>query len=339
MIFNFRPTLFSNFTRVFLICLFIAVGIPQLTFAEVVDKVVAVVNADIITLSELEDEVSSAYRSIARDSEGKPKLNALSQARESALNNMIDQRLIEQKAKEFKVGVSTQEIDNAMLKTRNRMSLSPAEFNDKLKESGLSEELYRKKLRTQILQSKVINIDVRSRVVITDEMMRDYFDKHYKSEVIEGGYYLLQIGFTWKKSDSDNHTEEKKNTRKRAERIYTLAQNGQNFKELAKKFSELPSAVDGGDIGVFTLDEMAESMRNGIAPLKPGEISQIVEASNSYQFFKVLSGGKEAVIETSPYEDAKEEIRQKIGEEKLKESFSEWVKKLKDDAYIQKLKF
>lgn len=312
---------------------------PLFVSAEVVDKVVAVVNNEVITLSELEDEAAGLYRSIAQKNANIPLEEALEQARNSSLNSLIDQMLVDQRAKQYNISVTEEEVDGAYDRMRQNLSLSPAEFKNKLEGAGMTEEFYRTKLKTQILQNKLLSHDVRSKIVITEEMILDYYDENYTSRVDKGSYYLLQMGFIWETS-SDGAKQiktSKQETRKRAERVFKLVKSGQDFKSLAKKFSDLPSATDGGDIGVFTLDEMAPSMREAVAPLAPGGISEIIETTAGFQFFKLLSGEENAIVVTSSYEAAKEEIKEALYEKKLKEAYSEWVKNLKEEAYIQKL--
>ena len=310
--------------------------LPLSLAAEVVDKVIAVVNDEVITLSELEEETTGVFRSITESNPGVPAVDALEQARQVSLNSMIERRLIQQKAKKYNVTVTEEDIEAAYEQVRNGMSLSPTEFREKLEKSGLTVESYRNKLRSQLLQSRLLSYDVRSKIVVTEEMILDYYDENYTSRVDKGSYYLLQIGCSWKKiDDPEKLAAEKQETRKRTERIHGLAKEGQDFRALAEKFSELPSAVDGGDIGVFTLDEMAPAMRDAVESLKPGEVSEIIEMPADYQFFLLLSGEEKAIVVTAAFEAVKEEIRQKIFEEKLKTAYSEWVKKLKEEAYIQ----
>ncbi len=192
----------------------------------------------------------------------------------------------------------------------------------------------RKLIRTQILQSKLIIYNVRSKIVITDDMILDYYDEHYTAKTDKGRFYLLQIGISWGGVATDADSLERK---KQAERIRQMALDGDNFTELAKQYSDLPSKADGGDIGIFSLDDMAPAMREAVGALSPGEVSDIIEMANSYQFFKVLSGDEKAIVVTQSYESVKDEIKEKLYEEKLKESYAEWVKDLKDEAYIQKL--
>ena len=326
----------KTYLQYFIIALFFCLQISTIATGKMVDKVVAVVNDDIITLSELEDETTSIYKTLAKKDSSENLLEAMDKAREIALDKIIDRTLMEQKANQFNLSVTEEEIDTAVERMKSNMSLNSTHFRQKLEQSGMSEEQYRGKLRDNILQSKILSVDVRSKIAITDEMVLDYYDRHYTSRVNEGDYYLLQIGFSWE----DNELEEKTGktgTLNLAERIYNLAKNGQDFKTLAKKFSDLPSASDGGDIGVFTLDEMAPAMRSAVKDLKPGEISSIVALPSGYQFFKLLSGEDKAIVVTSSYEASKDEIRDTLYEIKMKEAYQVWVKKLKQSAYIQKL--
>lgn len=326
-----------NFLNYIAISLFFLIQIAQPALSEMVDKVVAVVNDDIITLSELEAETSSLYKALASDKSPQELISAMDEARGLALNKMIERTLMEQKAKQFNLSVSEAEIDTAIERTRSNMSLSNAEFRKELEKSGLNEELYRVKLRDNILQSKILSVDVRSKIVITDEMIQKYYDQHYTSRVSDGDYYLLQIGFSWDKDSSKSGATTKKQSLKLAKRIHKLAIDGQDFKTLATKFSDLPSAPDGGDIGVFTLDEMAAAMQNAVKDLQPGEISPIVELSSGHQFFKLLSNDDEAIVVTSSLESSKKEIQEKLYDIKMKEAYKVWVKELKQSAYIQKL--
>lgn len=331
------PSKTKTYAQCCIVAFFIWLQTSVNSSAEMVDKIVAVVNNDIITLSELQDETTDIYKTLANKNSPENLLEAMDEAHELALNKMIDRTLMEQKARQFNLSVSEEEIDSAFERMKSNMSLNSSQLRQKLEESGLSEEQYRDKLRDNILQSKILSVDVRSKIVITDEMILDYYDQHYTSRVNQGDYYLLQMGFSWDKNPPKDTEGSKKKTLKLAKRIHNLVEGGQDFKTLAKKFSDLPSASDGGDIGVFTIDEMAPAMQSAVKDLKPGELSSIVELQSGYQFFKLLSGEDEAIVVTSSLESSKDEIRDKLYESKMKEAYKVWVKNLKESAYIQKL--
>ena len=150
------------------------------------------------------------------------------------------------------------------------------------------------------------------------------------------------MGFVWGKDTNSNSSAavqyaDKTDAKKRAERVLALVRNGQDFRMLARKFSDLPSASDGGDLGIFQKDEMAPYMKNAVLSLQAGETSEIIETPSVYQFFKVLSGQDGQIVVQASLASVKEEIRKKLYDQKLKEQFDEWITNIKQEAYIKKL--
>jgi len=309
--------------------------------AEMVDRVVAVVNDDVITLSDVEKEGEKTFRQIAANTPSDQLPTQLAKARAEILDALIDKHLINQKAKAQKITVTDAEVEAAFQNVMKMTHMTHEQLLAKLDESGLDEEIYRSTLRTQLLQNKLVGTDVSAKIVITDDMILDYYDNHYVSRSTvhtssaDGGYYLLQIGCSWQKGG-------KNEARKRAEKAHDLAKAGKDFGSLAREYSDLPSRVDGGDIGMFELDDMAADMRHAIDGLKAGEISEIVETSSGFQFFKVLSGGDAGetegnIVAKAPYEEVKDTIKQELFQQEIKKAYAQWVKELKDQAYIEKL--
>lgn len=310
--------------------------------AELVDKVVAVVNDEVITLSELEAEAESLYHQIATTTPPESRDAAIVEAREEILNTLIDKRLITQKAKSQNITVTDGEVDAAFQQMLQRSRLSKAELLQKLSEAGVTEAVYRTTLASQILQNKLVSNDVRSKIIITEEMILDYYDTHYTSQVDEGSYYLLQIGFSWQDPENKDLSTpalyaNKLDAQKRAQRVHGLARSGQDFGELARKFSDLPSAADGGDIGIFMADELADYMLAAVTNLQPNDISEIIETPAGYQFFKLLSGSEGAIVRKASYASVKDDIKRELYDRELQKAYGQWVRDLKSQAYIQKL--
>lgn len=313
---------------------------PSWSSAELVDRVVAVVNDDVITMSEVNEEGRAFFQKISEQVSGDELAAALRRAREEVLDGLIDKRLITQEAVKQKLEVSKDELDAALKQMSENNHMTPEQFKEQVRSMGMTEEVYRDNLRTQILQSKLMNYEVRSKVVISDDMVLDYYDTHYTKQVEKGGYYLQQMGFSWKKNGSDQDNVSKaarEETRKRAERAHELAVGGQDFGTLARKLSDLPSAKDGGNIGTFQKDDMADYMKKAVLSLKPGEVSALVETPDGFQFFKLLSSQEGGIVVQIPLESVKEEIKRILHEEKLKEAIGVWVEGLKKTAYIKKM--
>ena len=302
--------------------------------AEVVDRSVAVVNNDIITLSEVNEIGKPLFQRVAEQTPAGELGEALLQARKTVIEKLIDKKILLQEAKRYNITVSEEEVDAALLRILERNRTTVEQFREEIATMGLDENQYKEDLKDQILSSKLVNIAVRSRVIVPEEKIIDYYDMHYTERVGDGGYYILQIGSSWDPSASDLNAA-KMEAKKKAERVHSLADSGKDFKELARQYSDLPSAVDGGDIGVFREEEMASSMRKAVTALNPGEISTIVETPSGYQIFKLLSSQEGQIITKVPYESVKEEIRETIYQQEMQTLYQSWMKEMREQAYIK----
>ncbi len=310
--------------------------------ARIIDRVVALVNNDIILYSDLQHAGRLYFQKIKETTPKDSQQEALKKAGNEVLEGLIEKSLIKQRANKERVRVTDDDFQRAYDMMVKRSGLTKEQFADKIKQTGLTQTEYNKNLRDQILQEKLINLDIRSKVVITDTMVKKYYDQHKpKYNKTAGGYTLLQMGFTWgasadAKKSAPNMYADKLDAKRRAEEVRTMAEKGQDFRELAKKYSNLPSAADGGDIGTLKEGDMAADMREAIVNLKPGQVSKIIETPAGFQFFKLIAS-KDGVDPESSYESAEESIRETLYRQQLKNEFDKWVKNLKEQAYIKKM--
>jgi len=304
--------------------------------AEYVDRIVAVVNDDVITLSELENTGRQLFERIRMQAPADEVEATLKKAREEVLSGMIDNMIVRQKAKELSITVEEKEIDNAISQMLARVNATREDFKKQLASMNVSMKQYRDNMRDEILKSKLIGYEVSSRVVITDEDMKRYYDNDYSLGEGKDGYYILQMGFSWKKPGmTGGGSSSKEAARKKAEEIRKRVLAGESFKDLARSFSDLPSAADGGDIGVFAKDEMGADMKDTILAMHPGEISPIIETDDNFQFFKLLSVREGNVITKAPFDSVKDEIRDKLYRQEMDKQYDAWVKSLRSQAYIK----
>lgn len=321
------------------ICQFIALltllgSVAQLSYGDVVDRCVAIVNDDVITLSEVNEEGKNLFQRVAEQAPPSERAEALKQVRKTVVDKLIDKKIMYQEAKKANLSVSEEEIDRALEHIMTRNKTTQEQFLAQLTEMGITEEQYRKNLKSQVLSSKLVNYEVRSKVIISESKIIDYYDNHYTERVGEGGFYILQMGFIWDNDVPESETL-KKAAKEKAGRIQSLAVADKDFRELARQYSELPSAADGGDIGVVKKDDMSTIMFNTISETKPGKISQIIETPSGYQFFKVLSSQEGQIITKVPYESVKDEIYDTMYQQEIEARFEDWLKKTKSQSYIE----
>ncbi len=304
--------------------------------AEIVDQIAAVVNEDAITVSELEKETTERYNAAALQNGNSATASSLERLRGETLDSIIDRKLLEQRAEKMNITVTEAEVDRAFAEQVLRSGMPRELFINEMHKVGLSEKTYRQNLHASLLQGKLVNIEVQSKVVITDEMIEKYYKKNYISHIDSKIYKLRQMGFVWG-VDSDGRERSREKALQLARKVRADVLIGKNFSELAKKYSDLPSAADGGDIGDFTLEDMAQTMASTVKDLRPSEVSKIIETNSSYQFYQLVSFKNHLTVVKNKLEDVREEIRKRLYQKKLRQAYNDWISGLKESAYIKKL--
>ncbi|MDZ7641038.1 MAG: SurA N-terminal domain-containing protein [Desulfurivibrio sp.] len=305
--------------------------LAQPGLSRVMDRIVAEVNGEIITMSELEREISDVAPELRRQKESGADEQEREEARQEVLSGMIDRLLIRQEAERLGIRVSEEEVERAIEQILADNQLSREELVAEIERRQGSMAGYRQELRDQILQSRLINREVREKVVIPESRIKEYYQQNRQQwEPQEDAYHILQIGIGWPRGGDEARAE----ARRRAAEIRQQAVDENNFRELARRHSDLPSARNGGDLGVFKKDELAGVMREQIPQMEPGEISPVLETAAGYQFFKLLSNRGD-IRATGSYEDLKDEIREKLYQQAVEKEFSRWVSELRDSAYIR----
>ena len=318
--------------RCFFLCILLLL-LPALLLAEIIDRVVAEVNDTVITLSELNEEGKDILKLIADQTAPEELETALQSARRDILSRMIDRKITVQQAEKMNISVTESEIDTAIQTIITQNNATEEIFKRELAAIGISKESYRASIREQILHSKLTGYEVYSKIAITEERAREYYEKHYMRTVEPSSYYLLQMGFEWR--EQINNSQE--NALQKATQARDAAISGQSFHHLAMSLSDLPSAADGGEIGLISEKEMAPEMYKIINALQPGEISPIVEAGSAYIFFKLLAANKEGTIVRAPFEFVKQDILGTLRAKEQEKQYTKWVQELREEAYIKEL--
>ena len=316
--------------------------------AAVVDKSVAVVNNDTITLSEVNEIGKPIFDKIKASTPADRQNEALEQARAAIINRLIDKYLVSQEAEKNHIKVSDAELEGALAQLLKNQNMSTDDFQKDLKEIGLSERQYREELRQQLLSTKLINQVIRAKIVIPEEEILAQYGHQTGKNTESGSYNLLQIGCKWGEVGKDGKTLTQEQAKIKADEAHKQALQGSDFSTLAQKYSDLPTADDGGKLGNFHYDELAADIRDAVGNLSVGAISPVVEIGQSYLFFKRIGMPSQEVKQTGdestanstentdkldPVERAK--IHQQLFEKAMDEKLQIWIKELRSKAYIQ----
>ncbi|MBC8246656.1 MAG: SurA N-terminal domain-containing protein, partial [Deltaproteobacteria bacterium] len=208
---------------------------------EMVDRIVAVVNEEIITLSDL----NAVYRPVltaarARGYSLKKQRKILFKARADILEDLIDNMLVDQEVKRLNLSVREAEIAAAIRKEKDARVLTDREFREYLKQQGLTVDKYRKRIRLQMLREKMIDSEIISKVVVTPQEIATYYEQHRGKYAGKREYHLLGI---IKKVPPGIVLEEKKRLDQEMEMIVKNLQSGIPFLTVAKTYSKPPFAA------------------------------------------------------------------------------------------------
>jgi peptidyl-prolyl cis-trans isomerase SurA len=295
----------------------------QWAHSEATNRVVAIVNDEIITFYELE-KVKKNYNLPEMEKEKEEEFQ------KQLLFQLIDQKLIDLQIRRLGIQIAGEEVDKAVDRIKQDQGLkSPEDFSKALLREGLSESEFRKKVKDQILRFKLISREIGSKIIIPESQMLEYFEKNKsKFQTVEG----VQMAHIFLPMSDKTPPEERDNLKKKIEEIQDRLIKGEDFAELARKFSQDSSASQGGNLGTFAIEDIDPSLRKVIFTLKPGEFSSILQSPNGWQIVKLIEfkGGKEV-----SYSEAKNRVQDQLFQEEVDKRFTQWLQKVKDRSYIQ----
>jgi len=314
-----------------LIVLFSMVSGAVAGHAEVVDRIVAIVDDDCITLSELNERLEPYIRKILEaDHPPEVRRAILFKIRQDVLNKMIDETLTKQEADRLEVKVDDRKVDQQIERIKRENLLTDEELREVLTAEGHTLEEYRNRLKEQILRMTLINAEVKSKVAITDRDIRDYYEAHKADYEATEKYRLRTILI---KVPSSASADEKEAALKRMESVVKALRSGAAFDKLARQYSEEEAtAAEGGDLGLFTLDELSAEFRKTVYAMSEGQVSPVLQTPEGYRILMVQE------IEKKPGKRLKEasiEIHQKLYEKFVDEKYNAWLKALRDRSYVK----
>lgn len=298
--------------------------------AEVVDRVVAVVNDDIITLSELNQFVKPYADKIKTLGYSLEKERAmLFKMRDDILSKLIDQKLTDQEIKRFKISVSEKEIDAAVERIKETNYYSDEELRQELARQGLNMGEHRKNIEEQILRAKLVNLEIKSKVVITGQDVKLYYEAHSDKYCGEKKYHLWNIIM---KTPAFADEAKRFSIQKRMQAVLEKLKAGQPFEEMAKSYSESPGSWD---LGLFTINELSPQLQEATKGLGAGEFTSVLDTDYGYQIFYI---SKVVDIPGKSLEEATAEIEEKVWRQIVDEKFRSWLDALHKKSYIKIIK-
>ena len=299
--------------------LLLAPGLAMAT--KTVSRIAAVVNSEIITTRQLDQEVAERVKS------GNIPASQMSDLRPQVLSELIEKTLLVQRADELGITVAEDEIDAAIDEVLKQNQLTREQLIEALQSEGMAFEKYRENLRQQILRYKLVGREVQARVEVTNTEIRDYFRENIEKYREDPFLRLSRMTFPIPAKAAADQVEA---IRSKAQAALDRLKQGEEFYPVLLSYSADQSA-EGGDMGTFAEGELTSAFERAVRDLKEGEISGLVETPAGFHILLVTerSSGKVRQFDT-----VKDEIQRILRDKKTEERFKEWSKGLRKEAYI-----
>jgi len=284
-------------------------------------EVVAVVNNEAITSYQVEQKIEAVQQDPSQEGEAEA-------LRQKALDSLIEESLIRQRAEELGVEVTEKEIESAIRDIRQQNDLTEKQLESALQAQGISMQEYRQGLREQIIRYKVMGREMRDSTDVTSQDIRDYFREHIDDYRQEPTLSLSRITIAVPEGATPEEVEK---ARAKAEEAVQRIRSGEGFSSVFLDLSADP-AVSGGDMGTFAEGELAPALDQAVRDLEEGEVSSVLEFRGSYYVFRVE---EKKAGEIRKFDQVKEEIREILLKEKTGNERQDWINKLREKAFIE----
>jgi parvulin-like peptidyl-prolyl isomerase len=292
------------------------VGATSASFAaKVEDRIAAIVNSDLIMLSEVRRELAPERERLEKHYRGEELSRRLQMAEAMALTTMIERRLQLQEAKARSVEVGDQEVKQAV----KQLIQQGEKIDDKDPVSTNS-------VRDQLTLLKVVDREVRSGVMVADPEMKRYYQEHRDRFALPEEYTLSQILIKPRSPD------EVADARAKGREVAALLKQGESFEDLALRYSDGPTASRGGRLGLVRQGELLPAIERGVSNLVPGGISDIIESPEGLHIVRL---DDKKPKQFRPFEEVRQEIQALVFQQKSEDMFQSWLADLKNKAYIE----
>ncbi len=314
---------------------FLAAALPLAHAADVhiVEEIVAKVNGDIITRSELEHTRQMITEEFRRQGlNGNQLTQAVREQERNALRDQIDQLLLVQRGKDLNINIDA-EVTRRIAQIQSQSKISdPDKFHDYIREqTGMAFEDFRDQLKKQLLTQRVIGDEISSRINVPEADLRKYYDEHPTEFVREEQVFLSQILI----STEGKNPEQVAAAQKKATDLVTRARKGEKFSDLARDNSDdLATAKDGGQLPPYKRSDhlLVKDIEDMVFQMKKGQVTDPIKLPNGFLILKVderFEAGQ------ASFEEVKSEITEKLAGPKMEPKVREYLTKLREDAFLE----
>ena len=301
--------------------------------SKVVEEIIARVNNEIITRSELEKSKEQAAEEAQQSCNGRCTPEQLQVATEDAqkyaLRDLIDQSLLAQRGKDMSISVET-DVVKQLDEIRIKNNLKDLDDLEKAVTSqGINWEDFKSNIRNRLLTQEVIRREVGSHINITHDEEMKYYEEHKKDFVRPEQVALRAIEV----STEGKKESEVPELKTKAEKLQQRVKDGEDFGELAKHFSDGPGETpkQGGFMGVYKRGELSKEFEDKVFTMKKNEMTDVIETKQGYLILQVLEHFDEG---EQSFDKVENEIMDHLYNQKMEPAMREYLKTLREQSYV-----
>jgi peptidyl-prolyl cis-trans isomerase SurA len=290
--------------------------------AILLDKVVAIVNKEVVTWSDLYKTMEFEATETLKRMPDKERREYFKKNEPRYLDALIEQRLQLQEAARLGIGASEEEVNLTIQSMRSKYKLSQEEFEASIRKEGFTMQDYRKKLAEQITVGRLVDSEVKSKIVVAESDIRDFLAAHPEFSMGNEGYHISQIYLSPKRNQQEMDEKLKA--------VYADLNAGMPFPLVARKHSEDGSAQSGGELGFVKKDQLSKEFLEAIGKMRDGEISQPFGSDTGVHIVRLN--------ETRLFKNEAEFrslVKQKVVEDRMARAYKNWRRGLRERAYIE----
>jgi Parvulin-like peptidyl-prolyl isomerase len=299
--------------------------------AEVVDRIIAVVNDEVITLYEFNTALEPYRKNIENTYKGNGKEAVIKQTRDTFFQRFIDNILIEQEAKKAGTGiiVKDEEVMEVLKDMLAKQKLSMQDFVKNLAKEGGSLDAVKKDIRTQMMRMRLLRREIKSKVVVTDEEIGEYYNKNRQEYEGQETVRIKQLLLLLPPNADKTIKAKMKNE---ALQLHKRVMNGESFDLLVMKYSQGPVAAQGGDVGFIGKGTIIPEVEAVAFSLPIGQVSEVIESNVGFHIIQVVDKKGAGLKSISA---VREEIKTKLEDEKLEKKYDEWIATIRAKSHIE----
>lgn len=295
---------------------------------EKVEGIVAIVNSEVVTESDLKSfskkiENNSIIDDLLLAGE---TAESLKNNRKKQLQYLINEKLLESEIKRLNLSVTVERVEQELREVAKKNGISRADLNQAIKAQGMNFSDYQDFIKGRIERQSLIEQEITSKIRVADEdILAEYMRANPKSDSGIYEYTLAHIYFNPKKGGAAAAEE-------RANVAAKKIRDGLSFETVAEQNSEDPNFANGGLLGTFKAGEFAQEMETAVARLNPGDTTSPVKSKGGIHILKLLS---KKVVSDPRFEKEKEKIRSQLYEKSFQRQLKNWIEQKREDSFIR----